>query len=230
MLPKILLIFLLCSNLYSYGQIYLGFTGDIGNRVEYSPRAEPFLKRPAAPSGSLSFFVQENINDTWSLQYGGSAGTLGYWLKLQEFDTLSTRRDPDFYSSYPNYNTIYTSAHLVFGRSISFKSSFPDLAIYLGGGFTYYFRSEVGSSAMVGSERIFDYEISRLDEAVKGFMEISTQIHPVHWIMLGLRYRHHFQPALKGTYNLYHVENPPSGEVLVTQRTLSLLCFIKTHW
>ncbi|MEM6522823.1 MAG: hypothetical protein AAF693_03480 [Bacteroidota bacterium] len=117
------------------GQMHIGISADFGNAVEYSGVGS-LLKKPAAPSGSIIFFMKEQIDKQWSLQYGGSLGTLGYWIQSSgDADTLSTLNDPDFLDWYSDYSTIYASGHLVFGRSIINSSRLPKLELFLGAGF-----------------------------------------------------------------------------------------------
>ncbi|MEM9391856.1 MAG: hypothetical protein AAGA02_15365 [Bacteroidota bacterium] len=226
---KITLILTFLITVRGYAQLHIGITADLGNYVEFSPGAGALLKNPMAPSGSIMFFMKEQIDDHWLLQYGGSLGTLGYWMRSQaEFDTLSAGNDPDFYSWYPNYNTIYSSAHLVFGRSVILPNRLPTLEIMLGGGGTYYFESQVDSRSrgceVIPCQTVFEYEMARESSSVKRFMELSIQTYVLHQLLIGLRYRQHFEPALRGSYNFYHVVDPPSGKITLTQRAISIIC------
>ena len=226
---SLLLIF--CS-LHSNAQTYVGITADLGNSVEYSPDPGALLRSPVTPSGSVTVIIQEKIKELWYLQYGGFVGTLGYRINVQaEFDTLSAGNDTDFYSSYPNYNTIYSGANLAFGKQIYMGGSLPHLYFFLGGGFTYYFESYVSGSSTRNednlSEVVFEYDMGTKSDQITGFVELSAQTYLDHWLLLGLRYRHSFDPALTGSYNLYHVENPPSGSISLTQRALSIMLLLK---
>ena len=223
---------LISCSLNSIAQVFVGITADFGNAVKYSPHDEELLKRSITPSGSVAVIIQELIKENWHLQYGGSIGTLGYKIGiLAEFDTLSVGNDPNFYSSYPNYNTIYAGGNLAFGKQIVLNKYLPNLYLFLGGGFTYYYESFTSGRSsrceVDPCEVVFEYNMQTTSTQIKGFVESSAQAHLRDWLLLGLRYRHSFEPALKGSYNLYHVENPPNGSVSLVQRALSIMVLLR---
>lgn len=231
-------IFLLVINLISFllisgdifAQMYIGITGDFGNQVSMYPNLSAnLLKSPITPSGSLTLINKEEIRNEWYLQYSGGIGTLGFGIKvLDQLDTISVSNGEHSYSADRNYNTIYVNTSLLFGKQFAFNKRY--VAIFVGGGITYYWDSELRSRYFICNattcDLVFEYEMSRKDNKVKGFMEISVQRNLNSWMLIGLHYRHHFSPALKGTYNFYHMNDSPNGAFSLTQRALSILFLI----
>lgn len=227
---KFFLILILSLALFfqAQAQLHIGFTADYGNSVDYFPESKPFLKAPNSFSGSIFFYIEESINDEWGLKYGASAGALGYNIYAQAFfDTLTTIVDEDFYTFYPHYNTIYTSTHLAIGRKIKLPNRLPDVNLFLGGGLTYYFASSVSRTTegceVSPCQVIFEHSMESESNSVKGFLEISVATHVAYRLSIGLQYRRHFSPAVRGSYNFYHVNNPPSGSIELTQKAISIV-------
>lgn len=224
----ILLFFWITCN--AYAQFYVGFTGDLGNRVNVSPNPNEWIKCPVTFSGSVTFYKKEDIVNDWCLQYGVAVGVMGYRIKASEADTLAN--DPHFYDIYSSYSTLYTTGHFSVGKQFTFHQQ--NVAVFLGGGATYYFdfteiQSGSSSGVWTGSsfETVFDYEMHLNQNKVKAFAEISLQTQLSARIHVGLQYRHHFKPAATGSYNFYHTREPASGSLSLTQRAISLLFLIR---
>lgn len=219
-------VYLITAN--AFGQMYIGITGDYGNQVNINPNAEANLKSKRSLSTSITFIKQNELRKNWLLQYGTAVGVLGYQINAQSNDTLSTRYHSS--TAFPDYNTLYLNAHIAFGRQFNVKDKV--LSLLVGGGATRYLSIyESGASGGIRSSRsletVFEYNMYGATDNLKGFMEIQLQAKLNRWLLLGLRYRHHFEPVLKGDYNFYHMKNRPSGTLSLTQRALSILFLVR---
>jgi hypothetical protein len=64
---------------------------------------------------------------------------------------------------------------------------------------------------------------------VKGFLELRTDYEINSRLATGLRYQHHFKPALVGSYHFYEIANKPHGELSLFHRQLSLFFSVRIH-
>ena len=215
---------------YARAQVFIGISGDFGNRASYSPFPSA-LRNPVSPSGSLNFLVQENIHDALYLQYGAGVGVLGYTIYAAEVDTFLN--SPDFWGDhYPNYETTYVNGHLAIGWR--FPIGKKHFILFAGGGVTRYLNTFYTSlsqgSTVVGpnlNEPVFELKYAPSDEKIKGFAEVSLQTMLIRRLLVGLQYRHHYAPAARATYQFYHTPTPLAGNVTVTQRALSILFLVR---
>lgn len=214
-------IFLLtCPNVRA--QTYLGVSLDAGNQVTVHPNPDALLKRPIAFSGSIMLYRKEEIRNDWYLQYGATAGSLGFKIKAREIDTL--RNDPDFYDPYASYSTLFVSGHFTIGKRFIINSK--NISLYLGLGATHYFYFLDIPSKGSWAE-VFEYEMMLTNNKLKGFAELSVQTDLNPRISIGVLLRYHFKPALTGTYNFYNTTEPLNGTLALTQRALSVLFLVK---
>jgi hypothetical protein len=204
-------------------QTYIGITGDFGNQVSPKPSSD-LMKSPRTPSVSVKFLIQKQIQDHWQFQYGAAAGVLGYNFKILLYDTLPGTNNNSSYVSFPSFTTFYLSGNFGIGRHFRFNRRY--MFVNLGGGLTFYTGlDEVGKAGSSPSVILFEYEMSRKDNKPKAFMEVSVQTNISSRILMGLRYLHHFNPALEGSYKFNHARS--SGQLTLTQRALSILFLIK---
>jgi hypothetical protein len=232
--PFLLRVILLCYFLLMQGnifaQLYLGVTNDFGNRVSMQPDPGVLLKSPNTPSASLKLVIKEKIGGNWYLQYGAAIGSLGYRLKiLDQLDSASLRSGERSYFTQADFNTIYLNASLLVGKQISIKKK--HVGLYLGGGITHYWEYSLQYTARACDantcDLTFKYDLRNADRSGKGFIEFSAQTDINKWLILGLRYKYHFNPALTGRYHFYHLSNPSSGTLSITQKELSLLFLVR---
>lgn len=224
----ILLLLLITCNVVA--QLYIGITGDLGNRINAIPNSNTWIHRPVTFSGSVTVNKNEEIVNGWCLRYGVSLGVMGYRIKASEADTFAS--DPHFYDIYSSYSILYTTGHFSIGKQ--FQLHRQKFFIFFGGGATHYFdfsniQSGSNSGVWTGNsfETVFDYEMQLTSNTAKLFAEISGQIPLGNRINLGLQYRHHFKPATTGFYNFYHTRKPASGSLSVTQRAFSVVFLIR---
>ena len=229
MQKPLITVILLASFITTEAQTYIGISADFGNRAKYNPKVSE-LRSPAAPSGSLVLLKLEEIRSGWYVQYGAGVGSLGFRIDASEADTLHS--DPEFYDRYFNYTLVYLNGHLAFGKDFTVITK--KISVFLGGGATYYsdmFENNIrdGVSVRYGNsfEKVFEYEMVLTDNGVKGFTEFSIQTSLNPRMLIGVMYRYHFNPALKGTYNFYHMKDPPSGLLSLTQRAFSILFLVR---
>lgn len=231
MLTRAIIIFLFSlMTCNADAQLYVGITGDLGNRVKVEHNINAWIHHPTTFSGSITFYKKEHILNDWCLQYGVAVGVMGYRIKASEADTFAN--DPHFYDIYSSYSTLYTSGHFSVGKQFTLHQH--KVAVFLGGGATYYFdfieiQSGSSSGVWTGSsfETVFDYKMHLTPNKVKAFVEISLQTQLNARISVGMQYRYHFKPAATGTYNFYHTRESASGSLSLTQRALSLLFLIR---
>jgi hypothetical protein len=203
-------------------QTYIGITGDFGNRVSPEPSSD-LMQCPWTPSFSGKFLTQRQIQDHWQFQYGAFVGVLGYSFKALLYDTLPNTNNTS-YVSFPSFTTFYFSGNLGIGRQFQLNRRY--VSINLGGGLTFYTGlDEAGKAGSSPSVILFEYEMSRKDNKPKAFMEVSVQTSISSRILVGLRYLHHFNPALEGSYKFNHAKS--SGALTLTQRALSVLFLIR---
>lgn len=230
MAKQLIFIIIVLSSWGANAQLYIGFSSDLGNSLIITPNPNSLLKSPLAPYGSLIFIKQEEINERWCLQYGGSIGILGYNLYARQIDTLND--DPSFYDRYPIYNTPFVNGHLSFGRIFEIKGK--RVLVMAGGGASYFLDtfgvgSKGGTSTWNGTnfERIFEYDIGLINRRAKGFAEASLQMNLNKWCLIGVKFRSHFSTSLSGNYKFYHTTQDYSGRLAMTPRTFSLLFLVK---
>ncbi len=211
-------------------QLYIGFSGEIGNSLSINPNPSTLLKGPIMPSGSLIIAKHEEINEGWSLQYGISAGILGYTLHARQIDTLNN--DPSFYDRYPNYTTLSLSGHLSIGKT--FRIDNKKASVMVGGGATRFLDllespTIGGTSTWNGStfERVFEYNIGLNEHKVKGFIQVSFLLFPKERFILGLYTRKYFSNVMTGKYQFYHTRNEYSGNLTLTPASIGLIFMIK---
>jgi hypothetical protein len=204
-------------------QWYVGITGDLGSRVRSTP-APPYglLKNPATISTSIMLLKTIHVQSSWRLQFGVAAGTMGYIVKSAPYDTVPRAYANTRYHPIRNYNTFYFNGLAAFGKHLQLNSV-RYLEVFLGGGITYYIgpNNQGGVKKYPSQEYLFEYEMHRKNEKVKGFVDVFVQTNLTRRLVLGLRYRHHFTPALEGTYNYPHAK--ASGQLSVTQRAVSVV-------
>jgi hypothetical protein len=215
----------------AWAQPYLGISLDVGNSIKHDSKAGQLLKSQMAPSGSVIFLNQEEITRDWSLQYGVTAGVLGTIIRNVTVDTIMNVYDRNLYSRFANYSSEYVGGQLAVGRHVQMGKK--SLRFYTGGGVTYYLKSrdEGGSGSCDNSTCVesFRYQLFRKDDNLKGFVESSVQTNLTPWLLVGVRYRFHFSPALVGNYSFDHIDNPISGRLQVTQRAFGFFCMMKLN-
>jgi hypothetical protein len=230
MKPTFVVVLLFCFA-FVKAQPYLGISLDVGNAIKTDSKAGHLLKSEVAPSGSVIFLNQEEINKNWVLQYGVNAGVLGTILQNLTVDSLMTSYDRNLYSRFGNYSSEYVGAQLSIGRRLNLGKK--SISFFTGGGVTYYLQSRdqggTGSCDDLRCIESFRYELFRKDEKIKGFVESSLQTNLKPWLLVGLRYRFHFSPALEGKYSFDHIDNPIHGRLLVTQRSFGFFFLMKLN-
>ena len=160
-------------------QMYLGVTGDFGNKVAFNPQpSDEIITSPAAPSFSFTLLKQERIRNDWCLQYGFATGILGYIVKTKDgVDTVSTVSGPVSYTIDWNYFTPYASVHLTLGKSVLIGKK--KITFFLGGGATLYANSASSTRGSVvvpgGSADLYYYSLESKQKNFKGFVETSIQ-------------------------------------------------------
>ena len=213
----IALLFVTCN---AYAQLFVGLTGDFGNRVHTIP-APPgdLFKKPIALSPGVRFLLESRKHNNWLLQYGAGAGILGYNFKVLPYDTLQGYH---YYTHtpFPSYTTFYFSGLIGVGRHFPLDNG-RFIELNLGGGLTYYTNyKEEGGVGIPPSLSIFEYEMSRKNGSPKGFMEAGIQTNLTNRILMGLHYRYHINPALTGSYSFDQAQS--RGQLSLTQRTLGI--------
>lgn len=210
-------------------QIYVGITGDLGNRVHYSPETS-FFKRPLAPSASLILVVKEHFRNDFFLEYDFALSALGYIVKPAEVDTITV--NPGMYFPDRNYNNLYVNVSLSFGKH--FYIGQRKVSLTLGGGLAYFldtFGDGVISTWYTwdGSsfQKVFEYETHIDQPKLKGFAQISTHIDLSKSLVLGLRFIYQFNPAITGTYSFFQMSDPPNGNLKVAQRSINVVFLYK---
>jgi len=205
-------------------QLYAGFTADFGNRISNSPTVpEGLIKRPIMPSASLTLLRDSHIKNQWLLQYGVSVGILGYSLKALPYDSLASNQF-GIHEPFPSYGTVYLSSNLVIGRHFQIDRRY--VAVFLGGGLTLYRNwTEEGKLGSSPDVILFEYEMGRTNNTPKGFTEIDIQTNVSDRIVVGFRYRHHFNSALQGNY--YFTQAKSSGQLSLAQRALSIVFLVR---
>ena len=226
-IPKFIILFImLLVKGAAFGQVYLGISADLGNKVAIHPDAGETLKSPAFPSGRIRLLIQEELKNKWVLHYGVSAGILAYSIRAAEADSLLN--DPEIYDSYTDAIT-FIDGHMAFGRHFSIRQKI--FTMLVGGGATYYSETFVMGASSVWSgnswEDVFEYRMESGEQKVKGFAKISVQANITPRFRLGLEYTHHFTQVLNGTYAFYHMKNPPSGTLSLTPKAISLLFIVR---
>lgn len=208
-------------------QLYSGITVDVGNRIAYSPTSpDGLLKRPVMPSASIVLLMNSRIARDWLLKYGIAFGSLGYNVKAIPYDTLpDTTPDPyNPYESFPSYGTLYVSGNLLVGHRFTFDDRYLDVSVGCGMS-AYRDWSDEGGFGRSREVMLFEYQMARADNKPKGFIEFDMQTNVGAAMVLGLRYRHHFNPALQGTYNFDHAQS--SGQLSLAQRAISIVVLVR---
>lgn len=168
----------------AYAQMYVGITGDFGNRVIASPKPNnKLLKSPVAASASFVFLNQNQLRKDWILQYGADLGVLGYIVKYQtDFDTLHTYTDGRVYFSEFHYYIFHINARLAAGKQVSIAGR--KVRILIGAGATYQWHGFLQASstfsvcedASCSTEiKVFQYDLWRKDNALQFFTDASLQ-------------------------------------------------------
>ncbi len=211
-------------------QLYVGFSGELGNSLDVNPNPGMLLKSPIILSGSLIVVKHEEINDRWSLQYGISAGVLGYTLHARQIDTLNN--DPSFYDRYLNYTTLTINGQLSIGKNFIISSK--KAALMGGGGVTTFLDltespTVGGTSTWNGSnfERVFEYKMGLSESKANGFVQLLFLVLPTDRFMVGLYARKHFSKALTGTYQFYHTRNEYSGNIALTPASIGMFFMVR---
>jgi hypothetical protein len=204
-------------------QVYLGLSANAGNRLSYSSPEN--FRRSIAISGSAVFAVIKALPHDWAIQYGASAGVLGYSMKVQLPNTPPSDAFP-----FPEYSTLYGSAELLWGKQL--RTGKKRMLVGLGGGITYYYTSiplttysiaEVNGSGV--ETIVFSAQITAQNKIVP-FGKIALQLPLNRFLMLGVQYSYHLSSVLSGSYEF---QNGPStaGEISLRQSELSLLCLVR---
>lgn len=226
----IIVIGLLAQVLIASGQTYVGLSFDYGNAITVAPETK-WVSSPNMPSGSLFLHSELSFLEVWKVQYGISIGVSGRSIKVRhDFDTIVGFNYQGMHIGYPEYGTIYLSPHLALGREM--RVGHHTLSILLGGGISYYkdFFEVSGTLTMIDQGQdyeIFSYTMKQRDSKVLGFAEAGVWYPFNHWASLGLRYRHYFSHILEGSYQLFHVENPPQGNLKLYPHYISLMLAAK---
>lgn len=203
-------------------QVYIGITGDLGNQVNPDPSSD-LIKSPLTPSFSIKLLSEKEMQNNWWFYYGGVFGVLGYSFKALLYDTLPNTVNSS-YISFPSFNTFYFSGNFGIGKYFQLNRRF--WAVNLGGGLTFYTGlEEMGKAGSSPNVILFEYEMSRIDNKPKVFVEASIQTSITNRILIGFRYLHHFNPALEGSYNFSHAKS--NGQLTLTQRALSILFLVR---
>lgn len=210
-------------------QTYAGISLNIGNRLSFSPESDGF-SRPVSISGSVLLRVQEEISEKWALQYGFDLGVLGYKLKINSVDTLSTGGIPTVFSE---YSTFYGRFNLLVGRIIHIKTK--EMMVALGGGASYYFSFGETTGYGIGiiypdnrNVDLFSADINSPSTSILPFARISTQLKLNFYLTVGLEYTHHFGSMLDGTYEFYHSPPPySSGKISLYPGELSFTLLVQ---
>ncbi|MDQ3394049.1 MAG: hypothetical protein M3512_08060 [Bacteroidota bacterium] len=203
---------------FTIAQTYVGISANFGNQLKYSPASEGF-KTPVAISGNLVLSVQETHTTGWAVQYGLSAGILGYNLKV---DSNVFREYADFYGRF----------HLLFGKEFLLKKK--KWMLSLGGGATYYYNlyptTSYGGSIIDEDQNVREIFYAQVNSPVNKivpFAKISAQCKMTDSIILGLEYSYHFKPLLNGFYEFYDTETPTNGKITLYQRELNFVFMVK---
>ena len=226
----VLLLGLLAQVFIASGQTYFGLSFDYGNSITVAPETK-WVKSSCMPSGSLFLQSELSLLEVWKVQYGISIGIAGRSVKVRhDFDSIAGFNYAGMHIGYPEYGTLYLSPHLALGREV--RAGNRTLSILLGGGMSYYkdlfeVSGTLGVIDQGQDYQIFSYSMKQRDTNVLGFAEAGVWYSFNHWASLGLRYRYHFSPILEGSYQLYHVENPPQGNLKLYPRYLSLMLAVK---
>ncbi len=208
-------------------QFYVGITGDIGNRVKSSPSPpSAFFKHPAAISGSVMLIGNIPLQHSWQLQFGGAAGVMGYIVKAAPYDSIPKPLINHSYATFRNYNTFYFDGWASFGRKFKvYKTRYAQVSV--GGGLTYY--NNTYNAGWIQKpftwENLFKYEMDGEDWICRGFVDLSCQTNLNRWLVLGLRYRHHFSRVVEGNYSYQQANS--SGQLSVTQRAFGVFLMAK---
>jgi len=206
-------------------QLFVGLTGDFGNRVHTTPDPPGDLfRKPITPSPGFIVLVETRVHNNWYLQYGAGTGILGYNIKILPYDTLPGYHN-NTHESFPSYTTFYFNGVIGVGKRFPLKNG-RFLELNFGGGLTYYTNyKEEGGLGKSRSVSLFEYEMSRKNGSPKGFLEGSIQTNLTNRIRMGLHYRYHINPALTGSYNFDQARS--SGQLSLTHRTLGILFLVR---
>ncbi|MGK7397488.1 MAG: hypothetical protein ACNS62_23120 [Candidatus Cyclobacteriaceae bacterium M3_2C_046] len=209
----------------AHSQLYIGASYDLGNQLQFSPENKDLLRSPMASSGSLTFFVQEDVVEHWYLQYGLTAGVIGTIFKHNlDTDTLYQSGYPNSFVSLAEYGNLYAEGYLSIGRNIRLAK--VPLVIHLGAGIFFVDDYSSSSSSWVfyneDQYKLLEYDIGRISSKPRGFVVISLQKKIKEWALLSLRYKHYFQSSLSGNFAFYHLVQAYQGTLFLESRLISL--------
>lgn len=226
----VLVIILLCS-FRSLSQTLIGFSADLGNRVDYeSNYSTKWLSSPLSVSGTLYFLKREEMRNDYYLQYGVGLGVHGHKIRLNDsVDTIYlSNPTSDSYTTLPNYHTIFGSLEIGIGKIFRIRNSDTSLGPILSAGVTHYFISEFStgfsrSSSFNGpSFRIFETKTINDNGNFKGFIDLGINVILFSRVNAGLHYRYHFKESFRGSYKYSNTPELSEGNVVVYHRVLLL--------
>lgn len=221
---RLLLIFLIvqltaCS---AGAQFYTGIAAGIGSGVKSNVDHRGLLLTPHITYASLTFLMQYKLHNQYYLHYSVGAEALRYQIGfLPGFDTVSYS---GFINTFPDIEFNINGSMSV-GRRVNVADK--HIIASIGGGLSYFTDYSIGTK--IGRPYVFEYRMERSGDEPKFFFETSVQTRLNRRVLFSIRYRHQFSSALKGTYNFYHVNDPPAGKLSLTPRNFSALLLIRIN-
>jgi hypothetical protein len=206
-------------------QTRIGISFNMGNRQQFSGHPEAF-ERALAPSGSLSLSNTRDLgNKRWSMQYGITCGVVPYNLKVIGIDTVTI---PDDIFPFPDYSTIFASAHLMLAPKFVVRNH--NLWIGAGVGMTAYaslipvsqYGIHVADPDNSTLTTVFEAQMSAPTNRFSSFWKIAGIYDLTSRISLGLEYVNHARPAAEGNYEFYHTRKVTYGTIEIYQREIRI--------
>jgi hypothetical protein len=202
-------------------QTYFGLSVNYGNMIRTSPHTSSIKQFPSV-SGNFVLDFRQDISQKYSIQSGAGIGLLGYNLRIETMDTLSSG---DIFL-FPEYSTFYGQFHLMLGRELMLNER--PVTIGIGGGVTYYYSFFPTTTYSISNQydEVFSAEMTVRSNDFAGYAKVSIQKRYKSILNFKFEYKYHFTPTLTGSYEFYHTKTPTTGSITMYQRELSLVVLL----
>lgn len=205
---------LLCGHLHA--QLYVGMTGDFGNKMSIG--TDGSVQGRVSGSLGMSVFLDMQLAKNLYLKTGLSSGFINSKVVVPTLENFSVVPVTGFY---------HISANLDVGHRFPLANE-KFIDAYLGGGFSFIGGEDAGGrlGPSSTSDYVFTSLVSTTNNNPNGFVELLVQGKINRIMLIGLRYQHHFKEAVSGVYTLVDnsQQNPSTaGTLSLTPGALSLL-------